>query len=79
VADAWALDDAAYPNLKRQWKRTGPPRWVPGKPDGRGQPEPFAAEYQAIFKTGLANVAAGGHGTDPTYVCLSPGMPRIIE
>jgi hypothetical protein len=78
-SDSQAFDDAAYPNLKGQWNRTGPPRWDPTKPDGRGQGAPFTPEYQAIFEAGQADVAAGGHGTDPTYVCLSPGMPRIMN
>jgi hypothetical protein len=76
---AGAFDDAAYPNLRGQWNRTGSPRFDPARPDGRGQQAPFTAEYQAIFEAGLADVAAGGHGTDPTYVCLSPGMPRIMN
>jgi hypothetical protein len=78
-SDSQAFDDAAYPNLKGQWNRTGPPRWDPTKSDGRGQGASFTPEYQAIFEAGQADVAAGGHGTDPTYVCLSPGMPRIMN
>jgi hypothetical protein len=76
---AFAFDDAAYPDLKGQWNRSGSPRFDPGRPDGRDQQAPFTAEYQAIFEAGLKDVAAGGHGTDPTYVCLSPGMPRIMN
>ncbi len=79
MADARAFDDAIYPNLKGQWNRNGPPRWDTTKPAGPGQQAPLTPEYQSIFEAGQADVASGGHGTDPTYVCLSPGMPRIMN
>jgi hypothetical protein len=35
-------------------------------------------EYQAIYEANLIDQAAGGQGTDPTFTCLAPGMPRIM-
>jgi hypothetical protein len=35
-------------------------------------------EYQKIFEANLADQALGGQAGDPTYRCLSPGMPRIM-
>ena len=40
---------------------------------------PLTPEYQAIFQANLANQAVGKQGMDPTYTCLSPGMPRIMN
>jgi hypothetical protein len=36
-------------------------------------------EYQAILEASLADQATGGQGADPTYTCLAPGMPRIMN
>ena len=43
------------------------------------QEAPLTAEYQAIFEANLADQAAGGQGTDPTYTCLPDGMPRAMN
>jgi hypothetical protein len=40
---------------------------------------PLTTEYQAIYEANLADQARGGQGIDPTYQCLSPGMPRIMH
>ena len=82
AAQAW--DDSRYPNLMGQWVRVGPAgfngtRFDPSKPPGRGQEAPLTAEYQAIFDANVADQAAGGQGTTPTYACLSPGMPRATN
>jgi hypothetical protein len=82
AAQAW--DDSQYPNLMGQWVRVGPAgfngtRFDPSKPPGRGQEAPLTAEYQAIFDANVADQAAGGQGTTPTYACLSPGMPRATN
>jgi hypothetical protein len=81
VAQAW--DDSKYPDLKGQWVRAegarGVGRFDPTKPPGRGQEPPLTAEYQAIYEANLADQASGGQGVDPTYRCLSPGMPRIMH
>ncbi len=71
---AQAFDDAQYPNLKGQWNRTGSPRWDPQDRDG--ERAPLTPEYRAIHAANLADQRAGGQGTDPTYLCLAPGMPR---
>jgi len=76
AASARAFDDAAYPNLKGQWNRIGSPRW--DQQDRNGERAPLTAEYRAIHTANLADQNAGGQGTDPTYVCLSPGMPRVM-
>src|SRR5262245_63500755 len=36
-------------------------------------------EYKAIFEDNLADQAAGGQGTDPTYICIPDGMPRAMN
>ena len=80
---AQAFDDAKYPDLKGQWHRAegnaGAGRFDPTKPPGRLQGAPLTAEYQAIYEANLANKEAGGQGSDPTYKCLPPGMPRIMH
>jgi hypothetical protein len=86
---AQAFDESKYPDLKGQWRRTsdnvgtgsgqfpGAP-WDPSKPAGRGQEAPLTAEYQAVFEANVEEQARGGQGTDPTYRCISPGMPRVM-
>ena len=76
AAGAQAFDDAQYPNLKGQWNRTGSPRWDPQDRDG--ERAPLTPEYRAIHAANLADQRAGGQGTDPTYLCLAPGMPRAM-
>jgi len=77
-------DAAKYPDWKGQWLRVrvpgvaGQPGYDPTKVQGRPQQAPPTAEYQAVFEASLADQAAGGQGNDPTYNCLSPGMPRIM-
>jgi hypothetical protein len=80
VADAQALDDAKYPDLRGQWTAIGGSvKFVPDKPRGLGQEAPLTPEYQAIFEANLKDMAEGGQGTDPTTWCLSPGMPRVTN
>jgi hypothetical protein len=76
-----AWDDSKYPDLKGQWVRGpgGGARYDTSKPAGRRQEAPLTAEYQAIYEANLADQAQGGQGIDPTYRCLSPGMPRIMH
>jgi hypothetical protein len=80
-----AFDDAKYPDLKGQWRRVAVPsgkypgvQYDPHKPAGPGQQAPLTPEYQAIFEANLADQALGGQAGDPTYRCLSPGMPRVM-
>jgi hypothetical protein len=82
VGGAQAFDDAKYPDLKGQWRRVepgDPTRFDPSKPAGLGQQAPLTPEYQALFEAGLADMAQGGPGLDPSYVCLPPGMPRAMN
>jgi hypothetical protein len=74
LANAQAFDESKYPDLKGQWTRAGEPIWTPA-----GETAPLTAEYQAIHARNLQDQAAGGHGTDPTWTCLGPGMPRIMN
>jgi hypothetical protein len=82
---AAAFDDSKYPDLKGQWHRVAVPsgryrgvQYDPHKPAGPEQQAPLTPEYQAIFEANLADQALGGQAGDPTYRCLSPGMPRIM-
>jgi hypothetical protein len=78
-AQAW--DEARYPDLKGQWVRgyPGGARFDPSKGLGPRQEAPLTPEYQAIYRANLAEQAKGGQGIDPTYRCLSPGMPRVMH
>jgi len=80
LGSAQAFDESMYPNLKGQWLRgdPGPSRYDPSKPPGRAQQAPLIPEYQAVLEASLADQAKGGQGNDPTYVCLSPGLPRVM-
>ena len=73
VAGARAFDESKYPDLKGQWDRTAAPRWADAKL------APLTAEYRAIFEENLKDQAAGGQGTDPTFTCVAPGMPRVMN
>jgi hypothetical protein len=76
TAPAWAFDESKYPDWKGKWQRpTGErPVWV--QP---GDKAPLTAEYQAIFDWNVADQKAGGMGTEPSWMCLPPGMPRIMN
>src|SRR3977135_1894514 len=50
----------------------------PSKPSGRGQQAPLKPEFQTVLEASLAEQAKGGQGNDPTYPCLSPGLPRVM-
>jgi hypothetical protein len=67
-----AWDDSKYPDFSGQWHTIGGPgRWA------RDVPAPLTPEYQAIFD---ATKGVGGQGTsNMTYLCLSPGMPRVVN
>jgi hypothetical protein len=77
---AKAFDQTKYPDWKGQWRRAenGAVKYDTGKPQ-RGQQAPLTPEYQAIFEANLRDQDEGGQGVDPTYTCLSPGMPRIMN
>jgi hypothetical protein len=74
-----AFDQSRYPDWKGQWLRTGRGNgnaWDPTKPIGLGEQAPLTPEYQAFYETALKDEAAGGQGSDPTYLCVPSGMPR---
>jgi hypothetical protein len=74
-----AFDQSKYPDWKGQWLRTGRGNgnaWDPSKPIGLGEQAPLTPEYQAIYEAALKDEAAGGQGSDPTYLCVPSGMPR---
>lgn len=73
VADARAFDESKYPNFKGQWLRTTAPRWLDASK------APLTPEYRAIFEENVKDQADGGQGYTPTYTCLSPGMPRVMN
>src|SRR6516164_5147260 len=73
IGGARAFDESKYPDLKGQWQRTGAPRWASARE------APLTEEYRAIFEANLKDQAAGGQGTDPTFTCLPPGMPRVMN
>jgi hypothetical protein len=86
VPSARAADDLSkYPDLKGEWRRAELGNRLriglafdPSKPFGPAEEAPLTPEYQAIYEANLADQAQGGQGTDPTFRCLSPGMPRVM-
>jgi hypothetical protein len=73
IGSANAFDESKYPALKGQWQRTEAPRW------SKASEAPLTPEYRAIFEANLKEQAQGGQGTDPTFTCLAPGMPRVMN
>jgi hypothetical protein len=73
IAGAQAQDEKKYPDLRGQWRRVGSAEWTPA-----GQKPPLTPEYQVIYDDNLKDQASGGHGTEPSFMCTSPGMPRIM-
>jgi hypothetical protein len=85
IGSAAAADDGKYPDFNGQWRRAMSARsdrigaaFDPSKPFGRGEEPPLTPEYQAIYEKNLVDMEKGGQGIDPTYKCLSPGMPRVM-
>jgi len=81
IAGAQAHDDSKYPDWSGQWRR--PPgignQFDTSRAARRAQQPPLTPEYQAIWEANLVDQAAGGQGTDPTYVCIPDGMPRAMN
>ena len=74
-----ASDNTRYPDWKGQWTRIGGGSWDPSRSGGPSQQQaPLTPEYQAVLDSGLTEMAAGGHGNNPTVTCLPPGMPRAM-
>jgi hypothetical protein len=84
VVDAQAFDQAKYPDWAGAWHRspvpgvTGQPGYDQTKRLGPAQQAPLTPEAEAVLKTSMADQAKGGQGNYPTYICLSPGMPRVM-
>src|SRR5438876_12289234 len=85
IVSAAAYDESKYPDFDGQWRRANRVRsdrigaaFDPSKPFGRKEEPPLTPEYQAIYEANLADMEKGGQGIDPTYTCLSPGMPRVM-
>ncbi len=85
LAAAQAFDESKYPNLKGQWVRarfpgvTGQPSYDPTKRQGLEQQAPLKPEFLAVLQANMKDQAQGGQGGDPTFTCLSPGMPRVMN
>ena len=75
-----AFDEAKYPDWKGQWRRAepGPPRYDSSR-SLLEQQAPLTEKYKLAHAASLADQAAGGQGNDPTYSCIAPGMPRIMN
>jgi hypothetical protein len=81
VAGARAFDDARYPDWSGSWLKTASGssgNFDPSKPKGLGQQTPLKPEFQRILDASLADIAKGGQGNDPGYLCGSHGMPRVM-
>src|SRR3984893_9175773 len=73
IAAAQAFDETKYPDLKGQWDRAA------GSGGWDTKTAPLTPEYRAIFEANVKDQHEGGQGTDPTYICLAPGMPRVMN
>jgi hypothetical protein len=92
AGQAVAFEESKYPDLKGQWVRAmntgifaggaGGLRYDESKPPSTalslGQEPPLTPEYQAIYDANLDDMSKGGQGIDPTWACISPGMPRVM-
>ena len=71
--------DAKYPNLKGQWNTLSPRgSFDPEKPRGNATLAPLTEEYKAVYEWNVKDQLDGGHGWEPSYQCLPPGMPRAM-
>jgi hypothetical protein len=57
----------------------GNPSWDPNKSDGLAQQAPLTPEYQAKLEASLADQVAGGAGLDRDLICMTAGMPRMMN
>jgi hypothetical protein len=84
AAPASAFDADRYPDWTGAWRRipvpgvTGQPGYDQTRRLGPAQQAPLTPEAEAIMKASMADQAKGGQGNYPTYVCVSPGMPRVM-
>ncbi len=73
IGAAQAFDESKYPDLKGQWNRTAAPRWE------LAAKAPLTPEYRAVYEANVKDQEEGGQGDTPTFTCLSPGMPRVMN
>src|SRR5258708_15085577 len=84
-AEARAFDESKYPDLKGQWVRArvpgvaGQPGYDPTKNQGLAQNAPLKPEFQAVLEANIKDQATAGQGGDPRSICISPGVPRIMN
>jgi hypothetical protein len=85
LTPALAFDESKYPDLKGVWVRArvpgvvGQPSYDPTRTQGLAQHAPLKPEFQAVLEANLKDQAEGGQTGDPTYTCLAPGMPRVMN
>jgi hypothetical protein len=85
MASARIFDESKYPDWRGQWMRLpvaglrGNPSWDPNKSDGLAQQAPLTPEYRAKLDASLADQAAGGAGLDRDLICMTAGMPRMMN
>jgi hypothetical protein len=85
VSGARAFDETKYPDWRGSWTRIpvaglkGNPSFDPNKSDGLDQQAPLTPEYQALLEASIADQAAGGAGLDRDFICITPGMPRMMN
>src|SRR6266702_7271172 len=84
LAAAQAFDQSKYPDWTGAWRRiptpgvTGQPGYDQTKRLGPAQQAPLTPEAEAVLKASMEDQAKGGQGNYPTYICISPGMPRVM-
>jgi hypothetical protein len=92
IAGGAAMAQEKYPDFAGHWRRIGNAGLLAGGAGGLryddskpfannpslGQQPPLTPEYQKIYDDNLADLVQGGQGIDPTYACISPGMPRVM-
>ena len=84
AGNAKAFDQAKYPDWTGAWRRipvpgvTGQPGYDQTKRLGPAQLAPLTPEAEAVLKASMEDQAKGGQGNYPTYICISPGMPRVM-
>lgn len=85
VTGVRAFDETRYPDWRGQWSAPlayqfgTNPSWDQTKAQGLAQEAPLTPEYQALHESSLADVAAGGAGLDRDFLCITPGMPRMMN
>src|SRR5499425_1849603 len=85
MSEARIFDESKYPDWRGQWMRLpvgglkGNPSWDPNKSDGLAQEAPLTPEYQRKLEASLADQAAGGAGLDRDLICMTAGMPRMMN